>query len=362
MILVTGIDNPSRAWDLPTAMRTVAPFAVAIVVTAVLWAATFTCARAGENEPEAAAEALWLLGQHDEDTGAFALALEHDRACIARAPGSRWAARASDRIEWIRARSEGDFAPLARLERVRRDPTLSSDPEAVATLAREADAFPPGLVRVEARLLVAEAWLGRLDRPADAERVLRLVESDPSADPLTARLAARELVDSAIARGALEAATADAEAYANRLDPRFVAHVRRLGRRRALRYAAMGELLLFAVLSALAVVRAVRRSALGDVARALRGFAPVAALFGAYVAGVGGFLASRYDSGSAAPFLWLGAVTVPLVLCARVWSAAGAPNGAARGVRAILSAASVFAAAFILLDAVDPMYLDGFGL
>ena len=76
--------------------------------------------------------------------------------------------RAGDRAEWLRSRSEGDFVPLTRLEKLRRDPAQSSDPAAVDGLAHDADSFPPGMVRVEARMLVSEAWLGRLHRPDDA--------------------------------------------------------------------------------------------------------------------------------------------------------------------------------------------------
>jgi hypothetical protein len=336
-------------------------------VTAARAAATNAIAAA--DDAEAVAEAHFFLGQLDEDAGAFGAALEKDRAAIAALPESTWARRAEGRIEWLEARSEGDFAPLAALERVRRDPDAADNPVVIAALDERASQFPPGRVRVEARMLVAEAWLGRLHRPDLAVAPLRLVESDPNADPLTASLAEREIVDAAIARGALSEARAEAHAHAVRLDPRFVARVDKLVRRRALFYGAVSEIALFVALTLGALARAVRapRRAndgirLQRLRGSLRGLGPIAAGFGAYVALVGGALASGYESGNAAPFLALGAVTVPLVLCAHVWNAVGGGNALSRAARAVLSGASVVAAAFVLLDVVNPTYLDGFGL
>jgi hypothetical protein len=328
-----------------------------------------TNAIAAADDAEAVSEAYFFLGQLDEDAGAFGAAREKDRAAVAALPEGAWARRAQGRIEWIDARSEGDFAPLAALERVRRNPDAADDPAVIAALAERASQFPPGRVRVEALMLVAEAWLGRLHRPDLALDPLRLVESDPNADPLTARLAEREVVDAEIARGALREATTEAHAHAARLDPRFVTHVDTLARRRVLFYAALGEIALFVALTLGALVRAVRAAPrasdgirLQRLRTSLRGLGPIAAGFGAYVALVGGALASRYESGNAAPFLALGAVTVPLVLCAHVWNAVGGGNALARAARALLSGVSVVAAAFVLLDVVNPTYLDGFGL
>jgi hypothetical protein len=317
---------------------------------------------AAADDADAVAEARWLLGKIDEDEGAFARALDEDAACVAAAPNSRWAQRASDRIDWLRARSEGDFAPLARLERVRRDPALSSDPAAVAELARDADAFPPGTVRVEARMLVAEAWLGRLHRPEDALAQLRKVRDDPKADPLTARLAERELVDALVAEGRLDEAAAEARARANRLDPRFVRQTVRLVRRRSLRWTAVGALAGFVGLAGLALARATRRGAIGAAGRAVRSIAPIAVAFALYVGCAGGELASQYESGNSSPFIALAAAVLPILLLARAWGAVGSAGRAARAGRSLLCAATVVAAAFVLLDAMNPAYLEGFGL
>jgi hypothetical protein len=270
--------------------------------------------------------------------------------------------RASDRIDWLRARSEGDFAPLAALERVRRNPELAADSAAIEALAHQVEAFPPGMVRVEARMLVAEAWLGRMHRPDAAIPQLRAVSDDPAADPLTARLAERELVDVLVAGGRIDDAAAEARSHANRLDARFVRQISRLLLRRTLRFAALGVLGGFAVLAGLGVARAARAGTLAHAGRELRKLAPVAALFVAFIALGGGALASNYESGNASPFLLLGAAVLPLVLIARAWSAVGSTRRTARVARSLLCAASVFAAAFLLLDTVDPQYLAGFGL
>ncbi|HEY8041528.1 MAG TPA: hypothetical protein VIF15_17095 [Polyangiaceae bacterium] len=319
-------------------------------------------ATSANDDPEAVAEAFFLLGSLDEGDGAFSRAMVDDRASIAAAPNTRWALRASDRVDWLRARSEGDFAPLARLERVRRDPVLAADASAIAALARDAEGFPPGTVRVEARMLVAEAWLGRMHRPDDAITELRKVVDDPKADPLTSRLAERELVDALVAAGHVDQAAAEARARANRLDPRFAQQVQRLIVRRAVRRIALGVLAVFAALVVLGLARAQRRRTLGQAWQAVRPLVPVSLLFVAFTALGGGYLASRYESGNAEPFLLLGAATLPLVLVARAWSAVGSQSAGPRAARAALCGATVVAAAFVLLEAVNPAYLEGFGL
>jgi hypothetical protein len=319
-------------------------------------------ARAASDEPEAVAEADFLLGRLDEEDGAYAQALVDDRACIDAAPATRWAFRASDRVEWLRARSEGDFGPLRRLESVRHDPALSDDPATLEALAHEADGFPPGMVRVESRLLVADAWLGRLHRPDDAIALLRLVTAETRIDPLTMRLAERELVDTLIAQGRIDEAIAEVSARPTRLDAKFVRQVKRLRTRRVVRLAAEGVLAAFALLAMAALVRARHRRVLGGAWTALRALLPTAALFVGFVAVGGGFLASQYETGNAKPFLLLGVGILPLVLLARLWSAVGSQARAARVARSLLCGATVMATAFVLLDTITPQYLEGFGL
>src|SRR5580658_6722828 len=115
-----------------------------------------------DDDRVAVAEAYFRLGVLEEQDGAFERALAAQRACLAKAPTSGWARSARNRIAWISARSEGAFSPLARLERVRHDPVLASDPASIDALARDAETFPPGRVRAEARMFVVEAWQTRL--------------------------------------------------------------------------------------------------------------------------------------------------------------------------------------------------------
>jgi hypothetical protein len=355
------MDNAAHAWDASREgkMRTVALVLLLAFASVMVRAGA---ARAANDDQEAAAERFFRLAERDEDKGAFAQAVNHHRACIAAAPGTRWAVRASERIGWLLARSEGGFAPLARLELVRRDPARANDPADIDALALAAEAFPPGTVRVEARMLVAEAWLGRMRRPRDAFAELRKVADDPQADALTASLAERELVEGLAEAGRLGDAAAEAHAHEKLLDPGVVRGVDVLVRRKWLRRTALALLMVFATLAAVSLMRARRRGALRDAGRALGAFAPVALSFTVFVAAAGGFLASRYESGNARPFLLFGVLALPLMLVARAWSAVGSPRPAARVVRASICAATLLGAAFVLLDVVSPEYLEGFGL
>ncbi len=310
----------------------------------------------------AAAEAICQLGDLDEEDGAFARALARDEECARAAGETSAAAHAAERAAWLDARSEGGFVPLARLERVRREPDRADDPAEIDALARDLETFPAGRVRSEARMVVAEAWLGRMRDPPRAIVELRRVVSDPDALELTARLAERELVEALAATGAIAGAAAEAHARAAWLDRDFVRSIDRLVRRRWARLAAAGVLAVFAVSVAVALGRALARRSLGGALRALGRAAPASAAFVAFVAGAGALLASLYEAGNASPFLLLGAAVLPLVLVARAWGAVGSERTASRIGRCALCAATVLAAAFVVLDAVNPAYLEGFGL
>jgi tetratricopeptide (TPR) repeat protein len=324
-------------------------------------AALARAATAGDDA-EATGEADFLLGKLDEEQGAFEQAVDDYRRAIAAAPNTRWALRATERIDWLHARSEDHFAPLAALEQVRRDPRRAADPASVEALARQVDAFPPGLVRVEARMLVAEAWLGRMHRPDLAVAQLRAVCEDPKADTLTVRLAERELVDVLVTTGRIDEAATEAHDHANRLDARFVRQVTRLLVRRKVRFVALSILAGFALLAGVGFARAARRGNLGVAGRELRKIAFPAAIFVGVVAVGGGALASNYESGNSAPFLLLGGAVLPLVLVARAWAAVGSDTTGARIARSLLAAAATLATAFLLLDTAHPEYLAGFGL
>ena len=210
-------------------------------------------------------------------------------------------------------------------------------------------------------MFVAEAWL-RTTRVDDAIAELRLVRDDPEADSLTARLAARAIVDALAGQGRVDDAADDARAHANVLDPQFVRQTERLVRRRTTRRAAFALLGVFVGSACGALVRARVRGALSHAVRAVREMAPLALGFAAFVGCAGGALASQYETGRALPFILFGLGVLPLVLLARAWAAVGSTRASARIGRAALCAASVLAVAFVLLEAVNPAYLDGFGL
>ena len=84
--------------------------------------------------------------------------------------------------------------------------------------------------------------------------------------------------------------------------------------------------------------------------------------FVSWTALVGGALASNYEEGNSTPFLLFGLAVGPIAMLARAWSTVGSDRTAARTGRVVVSAASVFGAAFLLLEAIDVRYLEGFGL
>jgi hypothetical protein len=272
---------------------------------------------------------------------------------LARAPSSRYAPLARARAAELRAHAEGDFAPLARLERVRRSAKLGSDPAEIDALVRDAEAFPPGPVRVEAWVLAAEAYAHRLGRPGDALPLYRRVAADPAAGPVLAQKAARDLAlallgarDFEGAREAARLATPDVQ--------RLVARVER---RRWLHFASIGALASLVLLAA--------RAAVGRLDRArdaLRDISPLALGYAAYVAIVGAVLASGYEAGSGTPFLAFGAALAPVLLVARAWGATGSADRGARIARAALAASGAVGAAFLVLEAIDVGYLEGLGL
>jgi hypothetical protein len=219
--------------------------------------AAFERATVAADDRVAVGEAYFRMGVLDEEDGAFARALADQRECMAKAPGTNWARSARLRVGWIAARSEGDFLPLARLQRVRRDPGLADEPAALDALAVEAEAFPPGRVRAEARVFVAEAWLTRADKHEDAMAELAKVARDPSSDSIDAALAHRRILDAFLADGRLDEAAS--EVSRSHFDPKVVAEVDRLVRRRALRRVATAELLAAVAAAVVVVARLGRR-------------------------------------------------------------------------------------------------------
>jgi hypothetical protein len=343
------------------------------IVVTVLWALVWTRPALAEEgrsstgapvqgatsgEDEEAARSLYLQGERDEEALRFDDAVAHYDASLARLPSSRYAQGAAARSLALKSHSEGDFAPLVRLETVRRDPLLANSPEAIGSLAKDAESFPRGPVRVEARLLAAEAYRARLHRPDQQIALLWLVVRDPSASDVESREAAVEIVLAEIARGDLDAATRAQAELGTKLDAAHASMVARLLRRRRALAVAKPELGLVLLLFGIAVTK----RGVGAAAEAALRVLPLAAAFALFVGAGGGLLASSYDAGNAAPFLVLAPVILGVILLARAWGAVGSREAPARVFRAILCASSLCAVALLLFDELMPQYLEGLGL
>jgi hypothetical protein len=334
---------------------------LALLVVAFASLATVARAEAGVD-PGTTTDALYALCQHHDAAFELADALACYQRVYTRDPSSPLAPRSHVRADWLASHAEGAFDPLAQLERVRRDPKLADDGPTLDALVRASDAFPPGSVRVEVRMLAADAFVGRLHRHADGIALYERVVADPKSDTLTSRLAARQIVETLVADDQLDDARARAAALSNKLDRAYVTHVAHLARRRVFVAAAEIEIVAVALLATIAIALAGRHGRKSVLGAAMRRVTPLVLAFAAYVGVAGGVLASKYETGNAKPFLVFGAALFPLLLAARAWGAAGSPTRIARAGRAVACAASALGAAFVVLAYLDPAYLDGYGL
>ncbi len=288
----------------------------------------------------------------------FPRALAAYDAVVAHGGASPEAARARARAAWLRARSEGGFAPLARLERARRAAEI--DAPMLDALVRDADAFPPGLVRVETWAFAADAY-ARLEHPEEARELRRRILGDPRADDVTAAKASRDLVDDALARGAL--ADARAVATGGHVTPDVVALVARATRRHHVHVASIAVVLACGLLAGASVLRAVRSHAGARVLRAGAKTLRTGLVMAAWIGGVGALLALGYEGGDARPFVVLGVALVPTFFVARAWSAASPRTSRpARAARALVCGCAALAVAFLVLEGTDVRYLEGLGL
>lgn len=308
---------------------------------------------------EAALGGFYLAVVADERMD-FAAALAGYRAFVAHDPGSRWAARALARIEDLEAHAEGDFVPLVALERVRRDPALARDAAAIAALERAADGFPPGRVRSEARMLVGEAWLDRLNRPRDALRVFLALARDPAAPQGERDLAGERALAARMQLG--EETRAESELRHSHAGGGVVDMARTLGRRRRIAYGAEVLLVGLALVGVASVARALRRGQGRALVRVwLRPMQLVQ--LGMLTLG-GALLARRTDDHDPGPFLLLALGALALYLTATAWNLTAPPDASrtARALRAALCALGVLAVAFLAMFTQDPMMLEGIGL
>lgn len=321
--------------------------------------AELTAIAAQAEEPRDRATARYFLAVIDDEASRFAEALAGYRAFVTADPGSRYAGRAQARADDLAAHAEGGFAPLAALERVRRSPTLPSDPAALERLEREARGWPAGLVRAEARHMIAEGYASRLQRPTDAARVYRDLARDPSTPQTLRDLAAQKLVELGVTLGTEERVAREVGAVAA-VDPEVRALAAVHVRRQRLRRGAIGALSLTALLGAAALIRAARSGRVGEVLRAWRRPLPLAHLALLSLGGAG--LAHLSDGHEGAPFFALGAGTLGVYLAVTAAAVMGSTRWPARIARAALGLLAVLAVSFLAMERLDVMMLEGINL
>lgn len=317
----------------------------------------FTAASSADDLGEAAL-ARYFLAQMDDDALNFAAALSGYRDFLTRDPGSRWASRATARVEDLASHAEGDFAPLRALERVRRDPAAADDPRALRALGLAADGFPPGPVRSEARTLVGEAWL-RMRRPRAATAVLERVLQDPVAPQTLRDLAAQHIVEARALVGEEDEALAEVVA-APRVAPEVLADARVRARRVALRHVAWRVLAATSLAGVAAVATVLRRGGVRALWRAWWRPVPVTAI-AMFTLG-GAALARLSDDHEGTPFYALCGGALCVYLAAAAWRGAAGASAVARAVGAALSLLAVLAVSYLVMLTLDPMMLEGVSL
>jgi hypothetical protein len=189
---------------------------------------------------------------------------------------------------------------------------------------------------------------------------LRVLATDRHNDVLLRRAAATRLVMTLADEGDVDGADAAARELAGNIDIFAVKHaraVRRRGRAHAVSVGALGVALVIAGGSLIAA-----RRSLPAAVKALRAVAPVVVIFLLFVGLAGGVLASSYENGSALPFVLFAAFMLPLVVIFRMWSAVGSPSRRARALRGLAAVVATLAVGFLVVEHVNPSYLDGFGL
>lgn len=331
----------------------------AVVALVVLLAVTLVSVAASASEGLAEDRVAFERGERAELELRYVDAVAAYERSLTLAPDGADAARARARLEYLSARSTEGFAALADLDRVRRDESLARSRPALDALEARARAMPRGLVRQEALVFAAESERLRLGEPLRAaELYAEAAREAAPGDPL-GRHAAREAFEAWYAAGERARAQAFVRELGPRADRELAARAARLARRRAVHLAALAVLAAFVALVADAIRRAGgagRLPAIGEAVR--RGARPVLA-FAALLGAAGALLAHRFEAGTGAPFVGLAIGVAVIALGGRAWAAA---SGRASVVRGVVTAASVVAGAALVLEGLDPKYLEGFGL
>ena len=333
-----------------------------LCVLGVAGAAAFGQQRVARASEPGAADSLFQRAEEEDARGDYAQADADYRAAIAQRPSFREAGKAAARAAFLEAHAEGGYAPFAQVEALRKRPDGLDDASAIDALAREAGAFPAGPTRAEAWMLCADAYLFHLGRRRDGERALEHAAGDTAADPILRRTAASELVNAFLTDGDPAGARAAIGSLRDVVDAKLTRQVDARVKRGRVHLAALIDVGLVALLAIMAIARAILRGESQGVRQTLARSVPRTLGFAVYVALVGGFFATQYEAGHAAPFFAFGGSLALTALVARAWGAAGSTTRPARIGRALLCASAVFAAGFLVLEGINGQYLEGFGL
>lgn len=307
------------------------------------------------------AEDVYAKASEAEVQMLFAQALDGYRKALSLKPSAAFAVRARIRAEDLSAHAEGDFGPLTRLESVRRNSAKVIDPTELASLATDAASFPPGQVRTEARLLVAEAFARRLSLPAGAIAPARALLEDEQADA-PARLQALTLLTQAYTATGQGAKAREVASKYRALSPAVAQQFVTVDQRISLKQitGAVVALMLLVDLVALAFLARAKRlpGALAHLVKAPTTWLVTAAL----VAG-GALLVDVYDATvSAKPFWMLG---LGVLLCDRsaaLWREAFSMSKRGRLITATAGLACLAATSLLALLLSDPAFIESFGL
>jgi hypothetical protein len=272
-------------------------------------------------------------------------------------PSASFAVKARVRAEDLRAHAEGDFAPLVRLETTRRSSRALADPAALDALLEAARSFPPGKVRSEAFLLVAEAS-GRRLQPARSAAAARALLEDPTADASSRGQALPLLLDALRATGD-RAGEREALSRYGSLAPALVQQQTVVDRRARLVAGARAALVVVGAADVAALALGLRRRR--PLGRLLR--APASVAVALVVALGGGLFAWLFDpSLSLRPFGLLGAGILLVDRSVALWILALGGARWARGVALALGLVAIAVVALLSLLWSDPALLESFGL
>jgi tetratricopeptide (TPR) repeat protein len=319
------------------------PRSLALVLALGTWLGS-----AGVAAQDAGPSAADLVRAGAEAERAFepARAVELYERAVEADPTSRLATRARRRLSYLRARAEGDWAPLAAMLELRARPPAERTRAATSAFEGRVRGFPPGRVRAESWPLVAGAWMD-LGEPARAEAAYRAMLEEPELTE-SERIAAQTGIARALAAqgSAAEGAAHLEEAGLSETETHGVL-AREASRR-------IGRLVAWALLAvfALAVLVAGRRELTrGVVLR--RAFSPARLLVAVYALAFPVWLAQRYDHDALDTFLFLAVGAAGVLAVASLGGEAMRARGASRRARLAIATLAVAAHAAVGYLALD---------